>query len=363
MTLKDELLSFNPEQSGSVTADRFDYQRNWAICKLLDLHKKGDDYVMVFEYHDDISVVDSPTNPQRISFYQVKTLKSGTYSISKLIKRDKGKLQFKGSILGKLYRHKIDFNDGVESLNVISNAKYKVILKAEDDDSRKKETICCSDLHDKEIDKIRKALKDEHELEEDPAFEGITYLLVSNIPLEYHNEVTQSNLSKFIEEQFPGIKYQALLIYKSIFDEVRLIGNKQVECTSFEELVSKKSISKERFSEMLSIVTKPYELDELGASIETRLNVENVPMLKIRSFKRQWKGVMVAEMNPTDAHRKLKTAIQGIIKGLTNEEQMIPLWECANLILDRLRASGMPPIYGSDEYLHSLILREYWNGE
>lgn len=363
MTLKDEIVSYKPEPSGSVAADRFDYQRNWAICKLLELHKKQADYAMVIEYHDDICVVDSSAKPQKIAFYQVKTSKNGTYSISKLIKRSKGKSQLKGSVLGKLYQHKIDFKERVESLNVISNARYKVALKPDGNNSQKKETICCSDLHDNEINKIKTALKIEHTLNEEPDFADITYLLVSDISLEHHSEVTHTKLCRFIEEQFPDTKYQGLLVYKSIFDEVRLIGNKQVECSTMKELIAKKAINRKRFTYMLSIVTKPYGLEALGHSIEHRLNSDLTSMLNVRSFKTHWREVIVMEMNPPRTHQKLKAAIKGIIKGLNTKEQMLTLWECANLILHRLKATGMPAIYGTDEYLHSLILKEYWNGE
>jgi hypothetical protein len=142
-----------------------------------------------------------------------------------------------------------------------------------------------------------------------------------------------------------------------------VIGNRQVECTTLEELIYKKAIDRKRFTEMLSIVTKPYELEELGASIENRLNSERTTGPRVRSFRTQWREVIVNEMNPSNTHRKLKTAIRGIIKGLTAEEETQSLWECATLILSRLKATGMPAIYGSDEYLHSLILREYWDGK
>jgi hypothetical protein len=212
LPLEDAIIRYKPEASGSVAADRFDYQRNWAICKLLELHKKQSDYVLVIEYHDDISVVDSASDPKNIAFYQVKTLKNGTYSVSKLIRRDKLKANLKGSILGKLYRHKLDFKEKVKSLNVISNARYKVALKTDGDKSQKKETICCNDLHESELKRIASALRNEHELTEDPVFATVTYLLVSDIPLEHHSEVAHTKLCRFIEEQFPNIKYQGLLV-------------------------------------------------------------------------------------------------------------------------------------------------------
>lgn len=54
MVLKDEILQIEPELSGAVSSDAFDYQKDWAICKLIELHEQGSDYAVVFEYHEEI---------------------------------------------------------------------------------------------------------------------------------------------------------------------------------------------------------------------------------------------------------------------------------------------------------------------
>jgi hypothetical protein len=62
--LKQQLLDIKPrETSGARTANRFDYQDDWAFCQILELHEADDDYVVVFDYHDDVLVLDSATDP------------------------------------------------------------------------------------------------------------------------------------------------------------------------------------------------------------------------------------------------------------------------------------------------------------
>ena len=59
------------ESSGSRSSNRFDYQKNWSLCELLELHSRNSEYLMVFEHHEDIVVFDSQTTPLDAIFYQV----------------------------------------------------------------------------------------------------------------------------------------------------------------------------------------------------------------------------------------------------------------------------------------------------
>jgi hypothetical protein len=55
MSLKQQLIQQSPrDTSGSLAADRFEYQRNWALCELLRLHATGNDYVVTFDHHEDV---------------------------------------------------------------------------------------------------------------------------------------------------------------------------------------------------------------------------------------------------------------------------------------------------------------------
>lgn len=105
MSLIKKLRTISPrENSGSVSSNRFDYQKDWAISKIIDLSKNAD-FLLVFEFYEDIIVFDSSDNPNVIDFYQVKTKVTGKHSVSSLLKKTKG-----SSILGKLFTNKINFN-------------------------------------------------------------------------------------------------------------------------------------------------------------------------------------------------------------------------------------------------------------
>lgn len=74
MDLRELVVRCRPrEQAGPRSADRFDYQKDWAICRLLALHESPGEYLIAFDIFDDVVVLNSAENPDRISFSQIKT--------------------------------------------------------------------------------------------------------------------------------------------------------------------------------------------------------------------------------------------------------------------------------------------------
>lgn len=53
-------------------ANRFDYQKDWALYKVLEFQLEDGNYVIVLDFHDDILILDSDISPDKIGFYQIK---------------------------------------------------------------------------------------------------------------------------------------------------------------------------------------------------------------------------------------------------------------------------------------------------
>ena len=125
MNLKDKLKTIKPrENAGSMASNRFDFQKNWAICKLIELSNLNEDFVLAFEFHEDIIVFDSSENPNFIDFYQIKTKNSGKFNLSALLKKQLQKNGNGNSILGKLFNNKLNFEEETKSLNLVSNTFF-----------------------------------------------------------------------------------------------------------------------------------------------------------------------------------------------------------------------------------------------
>ncbi|OAO00738.1 hypothetical protein A8B75_17670 [Sphingomonadales bacterium EhC05] len=99
-TLLDE-ISKKPQReiAGSDAASRFDYQKDWAFCQLIRKHLEGENYLIAFEFHDDVLFLSPADQPTVAQFNQVKTSKSANpRKLSALTVRPKGN----ASILGKM---------------------------------------------------------------------------------------------------------------------------------------------------------------------------------------------------------------------------------------------------------------------
>ncbi|MHC2088613.1 dsDNA nuclease domain-containing protein [Methylobacterium sp. CM6244] len=89
MSLAANLIAI-PARARAATGDRYDYQTMWGLALLFEQHSGTKDYAIVFEFHDDIALLDSSTNPEKIRFYQVKTkLTYGGWTLASLLSRPK----------------------------------------------------------------------------------------------------------------------------------------------------------------------------------------------------------------------------------------------------------------------------------
>ena len=58
----------------------FAFQRSWALCKMIDLMLKDKQYIALFDFHDDIAILNSENNPTEVHFYELSALTRGAFS-------------------------------------------------------------------------------------------------------------------------------------------------------------------------------------------------------------------------------------------------------------------------------------------
>lgn len=332
--LKQNIIKIRPrENSGSPVSNRFDFQKNWTLCKIIELHEKPDDYLVTLEFHDDVVVFDSSTNPDKISFYQVKTCKSPNWTIKGLISRKKGTNGLLNSHLGKLYEHLENFGDSVESLNFITNNTIKGKLS---NNIKCENTFgfCCNDLDKTELDKIIQSLKQEHSLNDLKDFSSITFFKLGELSIDKHSELTKIKLAEYIEKYLPEVKYQISPLYKSIFDEIKKKSNIEKEITNFEELKKYKSVSRQDFDSYLESLNSSNTIKELSASIEGRLNAENVDFSTIINFRKNSKIYEVKKMTYND--KSLKNIEKEISMVIKKVDLNLGLNKCSEEIISQL---------------------------
>ncbi len=362
MSLRDTFTQIPPrEKSGATTSDRYDYQKNWSLMTLLEHHLTGCDYLFVFDFHEDMLVFDSEDSPDKVSFYQVKTNDTGkNWKLPELINAKKKKKVDSPSLsfIGKLYQNKINHPNNTMSLNFVSNAKFDVTL-ADSTKSTDRTTICCSDLDAGLIDQIGNKLIEEHNLQSEPDFKGITFLKVSGLSLDDHSSHIRGKLADFLEQLLPGKKYVAGAVYKSLYSEINRKTNYNKHIKTFDEMIINKAIGRKYFQEHLNKIGLIQDYDEIWNTIEGRLNVENVPLNLIKSIKTNWMRFETDRMDKTNIPLdKLCSEISQIVLSLMEGATgLIKLMTDAESKLDK--ANSDFKLYSSD-YIKAVILATYY---
>jgi hypothetical protein len=146
--LFDDLLTKpQRETAGSDISARFDYQKNWAFCQMLRRHMDGADYLVAFEFHDDVVFLEPNTSSGSAEFFQVKTSKSAKpRKLASLTSREGES----NSILGKMFKN---------FTGIWSNHKIKVILVSNIAFEFADSDLSAADLEPKYRQKIIEKLK------------------------------------------------------------------------------------------------------------------------------------------------------------------------------------------------------------
>lgn len=284
MALKELLISTKPrEVSGSRSANRFDFQKSWALCRLLELHQSGKDYLLVFDYHDDVLVLNSCSDPTQIDFFQIKTRKSGHWTRKELIAREQGKNGPLPSILGKLVGNRLQFPNHIGTLNFVSTQGFKVSVNGKAESVSHE--VCLKELTSQELNAILTALRSEHSLASNPDCADCTHLSVTSLSLGDHGTHATGALANFLEQLYPGEKVHLPAIYRTLCDEIKRKTNVERLPKDFDELCAERSIGRERFKQILDDVKPASEFSTSLSEALSRLQSENMAFDEVRQLR------------------------------------------------------------------------------
>lgn len=308
---KDRLAQIKPrDSSGSRSSSLFVYQQTWALCHLLDLHKSGQDYVVTFDYHEDVTVLNSEDSPTEIYGYQIKTAGSN-WTINSLLKRDKGQgtpPSLLPSILGKLLDLKKRHPKEVKLLAFVSNRSTSVYLATDGKKNTIQEKTDFHELTTTSQDDIQKTIKAEMEGLGDEDFKVLRF---SKCDLDSKNyeTIAKGKFVDFLEAMYPKNDFKVAAVYRALLSEVQARNNNTDTIDSYETLLSKKSISRKRFTEILTLVGASSKSVE-WAEVSQRLNTEQVPVGLVTQIRNQWDQVKLDKLTQNNlVSTQLWTAI------------------------------------------------------
>ena len=214
-----DLVNNTPDDnSGSTASNRFGYQKNWVIYKLLELEMLGRDYMIIMDYHEDVIILDSSTEKNNIDFYQVKTRSGDYWRPSELVKSkiDKsGKLI--NSILGKLLKHSLAFTKARDYYFVTDSFLAPGQLNKGDDFQKSK--IPFSKFKTETQKSIKKSIISEFPNINENVWEHL-FISQEQLKTDNYKDDIIGVIDRFIDKKLPTAEIRSTTLYDSLFSEV-----------------------------------------------------------------------------------------------------------------------------------------------
>lgn len=237
------------ETAGADTNLRFDYQKNWAFCEMIKRHLKGADYLVAFEYHDDVVFMEPAENPQKVDFFQVKTKKaSSSITLPFYLARRKGTEGKKPSILGKMYQN----FDGIGAGHTV-----KTILVSNVSFSFCDTGSCVTDLKESDVTKIKEKLSDELSGFDEERLNSV-YFLTTGVSLDAMQSFLMGEVSELFKMELGeghGVNMHAWT--RLVQDEINRKNNVDSgTISSTDDLKLKKCIDRKFLSKTVQLVVR-----------------------------------------------------------------------------------------------------------
>lgn len=359
----EQLASIKPkENAGPRASNRFSYQINWGLKKLLELEANDEDYIMVLDYHDDIVVCNSEKQEDYIDFFQVKTKTTGYWRMADLkassakhegddvvtnAQSDQNKSDENLSILSKLIRH-VQVFDASRYLYFVTNQRLSPNFCKSGE-----EFIAFSSLDDKTKKSIKEAVCSELGDLDESVFDKLVFIQNQMNVNDYQNTML-GMLASFLKEKFDTAT-DVPVIYENIISLLRGKNDYEVETSEKSELLRYKSISHSDFRRYLIGITKLKSYDDIVNTINSelkdaigytcRLDVKNC-LKQLKTDLLDYESEEVVTLIPL-----IKTALD-----VVSTEGVNSLWEHACRIYDSIKDKYVNYKGHSDVYIKSVIM-------
>lgn len=259
MVLAIDLVS-KPLREKGATGGRYDFQTMWGLALLFEQHGTNDDYAIVFEFHDDVALLDSATNHSSIRFYQVKSkATNGGWTLTSLLKRDKVKTEEgvneKPSYIDKMFDNVDKFPGAVLSADFVSNQLCGF--------NAGKNSFRLSECETKDFKKIVASVQQAYPSATEAQI-GLLGFQRTDLSLGDVVSHTKGKLQTFIAEQLGTVWFSPEAVYQAIADECRRKANFSGETPSLQQAIKEKGLTKANVQEWLDAIQSNSRSPEWG---------------------------------------------------------------------------------------------------
>jgi len=345
------------EKSGSRTSSRFEFQANFSILKILDLHESENDYRVLFDHFDDLTILNSSDAPTRIKFYQIKGRDSGKHwTIKQLVKEDKTGDSPK-SIIGKMYKNASSFSPEAECAAFASNASYDFLLDGGTKTTPDNVTITGSQLHATELQAIDAILEPDFPSPRNPACAGILLFERTNLPLQQQAIFVTGRLAEHLAT-FAGDEHLPIkALYDVLLQNVLARAGNTDEPDSLETLYKNKSLSRGEIADLIQRASRKRSFETAWLIIVTELQAVNHPSMQIIRIKNASLRYLRERARGDKISNRFSMEVRAIIQA-----EKSAMNSCNKLIdgvdLLRNKLKGAYP-YSNEELFGALLVETY----
>ncbi|WP_159640509.1 dsDNA nuclease domain-containing protein [Sphingorhabdus sp. 109] len=285
------------ETSGSLTQARFDFQTYWGLALICKQHLSDENYAVLFEFHDDIVLLDDFESPKTADFFQVKTKSSTALwsladlkyrkkkAVKKNVEQDPETETHLPSILGKMFDNIEKFGDYISSVCFVSNAPCGLNISSTN--------FRFKDCNPSDFAKIAEAVKSEYPNATDAQ---ISLLGFEKTELSLEDPATHAKgkLHDLVTVNLGATEFDLETLFKAIVSECRKKSIFKDQLNSFEHIVQKKGISRSDVQSWLDSV-QATSMMPAWSEIAPELHCGILEKLKIRD---QWQSYRAQALDP-----------------------------------------------------------------
>lgn len=336
------------EVAGADSASRFDYQKDWAFCQMIRKHIQGEDYLVAFEFHDDVVFLAPSVAPTLVEFCQVKTSSSASSrTLSSLTARPKGK----DSILKKM----VDNFDGI-----CTGHDIRIILVSNNAYNFSDKDVCAKDIDEKYRKKLIEKLKDEIPGFDQARIEHL-HFKVTGVSLDamrsyLNGEALELFNSKFGEDHGLNIRTWVRLVQGEIARKNNYLSDK---VTSPKELVEHKCISQPFVEDTLTTMHAQTRKSLDASFISQILIGAGWSQIEVIRLQKKIPQASTDFYNPTNSDvTKLSEEIKKHVHDTSGEIKEISIF-LADIVNKFADISGSTNPYLKQDYLQALGVLVY----
>lgn len=299
--LEEALVRAKPtEHGGSIASGRLNYQKDWTLCKLLELHSGGAPYLVICDYHEDVLILNRPLQPDALQLCQIKSRREGTraYNITDVTQRTGGAPKGR-SIIGRLAANCHKFAAYATTGVLASSAGFNLPLNRAAS-SETLESFGFTELSPEAQSRILGAIERDLSLSGLAGVADNLTFVRATLSVADHSTHAKGRLTEFLEALYPGRSYQVGPLYRAIFDEIKKRSDFEGDCGTYEELRRKKGITREEFAGMLVCANTGVDPAAEWEAIRGRLNAEGMTWDRLEQLSAGWRSYEAERMDPTN---------------------------------------------------------------